>query len=55
MNFTHFRQDLLASVVVFLVAYYFAAVRGCFSGPKKLMTEQELLKMEQDLQKTSAY
>ena len=45
----------LAGVVLFLVVYYVAAVRGRFQGPKKMMTEEELLKMEQDLQKTSAY
>ena len=42
-----------AGLFVFLVVYYLAAVNGKFKGPKKLGTEEELMRMEKDLEKAS--
>ncbi|MBI4051302.1 MAG: amino acid permease [Elusimicrobia bacterium] len=44
-----------AGLIILLAVYYFIGVRGKFQGPKKLGTEEELLRMEKELQKTSVY
>ncbi|MBI3552219.1 MAG: amino acid permease [Elusimicrobia bacterium] len=43
-----------AGLLVFLAVYYFARVRGKFKGPKKIGTEEELMRMEKALDKSSA-
>ena len=44
---------LFAGVSTALTVYYLAAVKGVFQGPKKLGTEEELMKMEEELQKSA--
>jgi len=43
-----------AGVAVLLTVYYLAAVRGKFEGPKNVGTEEDLLRVEEDLEKTAA-
>ncbi|MBI4349395.1 MAG: amino acid permease [Elusimicrobia bacterium] len=43
-----------AGLTAILTVYYLAAVRGTFEGPKKVGTEEELLRLEEELEKTSA-
>lgn len=41
--------------LIVLTLYYFTRVRGRFKGPQKLGTEEELLRLEESLQKTAVY
>lgn len=44
-----------AGLLIFLVAYYLAAARSVFKGPKKLGTEEDLLRMEKTIEKQAVY
>ncbi len=44
-----------AGLSALLGLYYLAWVRGRFEGPKRLSTEEELMRVEEDLQKTALY
>lgn len=44
-----------ACLTLFLGTYYLLGVRGRFKGPKKLGTEEELLRLEEELKSTSIY
>ena len=44
-----------AGLSVLLTAYYFAGVRGRFKGPHRLGTEEQLLRVEEELQETAVY
>ena len=44
-----------AGLSALLAVYYFAAVRGRFLGPKKVGTEEDLMRLERELDKTSVY
>lgn len=44
-----------AGLLTVLAVYYVTRVRGVFQGPKKLGTEEELLRMEEELKATSVY
>lgn len=41
-----------AGLLVFLTVYFLAAVKGKFQGPKKLGTEEELLRLEKEMERS---
>lgn len=44
-----------AGMLAILVVYYLSWERGRFKGPRKLGTEEELMRLEKELQKSSIY
>ncbi len=44
-----------AGLLAALTVYYFAAVRGVFKGPQSLGTEEQLMAIEAELEKTAVY
>jgi amino acid transporter len=44
-----------AGLLVFLTVYFLTAVRGKFKGPKNLGTEEELLRLEKELEKSGGH